>query len=135
MYSMSCAWRIRFRTKNVLTCHTEIQERINNKKGYHSSSDVKGKECFSCHSEHNGKTFQLIRLDAGKFNHSLTGYTLSAPHAARQCQDCHNQKYITDQKLKTKKSTYLGLEKRLSELSCRLPSADSFIFMPELPQS
>ncbi len=96
--------------EKCLGCHTEIQGRINLQKGYHSSSEVKGKECFTCHSEHNGKTFQLIRLDAGKFNHSLTGYTLSAPHAARQCQDCHNQKYITDQKLKTKKTTYLGLK-------------------------
>ena len=91
------------------TCHTDIQTRINTRKGYHSSPDVTGKECFSCHSEHNGKTFQLIRLEAGKFNHTLTGYTLSVPHAVKQCQDCHNQKYISDQKLKTKKRTYLGL--------------------------
>jgi hypothetical protein len=96
--------------EKCLLCHTDIQSRINNKKGYHSSSEVNGKDCFTCHTEHNGKTFKLIRFDIGKFNHSLTGFSLSPPHAARQCQDCHNQKYITDQKIKTKKNTYLGLK-------------------------
>ena len=44
--------------EKCLACHTEILSRINLKKGYHSSADVKGKQCFSCHSEHNGKNFQ-----------------------------------------------------------------------------
>jgi hypothetical protein len=95
--------------EKCLTCHTDIQSRIIIKKGYHSTSEVIGKECYTCHSEHNGKDFKLIRLDAAEFDHSITGYTLSDPHAAIQCLDCHNQKYIKDQKLKTKKLTYLGL--------------------------
>ena len=55
--------------EKCLACHTEIKERIDGQKGYHSSSDVKGKLCFSCHSEHNGKNFQLVRLDITKFDH------------------------------------------------------------------
>jgi hypothetical protein len=92
-----------------LKCHTEISRRISLKKGYHSSADVKGKQCTLCHSEHNGKNFQLIRLNVSTFNHSLTGYPLSTPHAKKSCKDCHNEKYITDQKLKAKKNTYLGV--------------------------
>jgi predicted CXXCH cytochrome family protein len=92
-----------------LTCHTEIKERITLQKGYHSSTDVKGKDCFSCHSEHNGKNFQLIRFDSAKFDHNLTGYTLSVPHAKKDCKDCHSTKYIADQKIKGKKYTYLGV--------------------------
>ena len=92
-----------------LSCHTEIQERVKQKKGYHSSSEVTVKECFSCHSEHNGKNFKLIRFDATKFNHTITGYQLSTPHAKKQCTDCHNTKNIVDQKIKSKKSSYLGL--------------------------
>jgi predicted CXXCH cytochrome family protein len=92
-----------------LLCHTEILSRVNALKGYHSSSEVKGKQCLTCHSEHNGKNFQLIRFDATKFDHKITGYILTAPHAKQDCKVCHNQKYITDQKLKAKKSTYLGL--------------------------
>jgi hypothetical protein len=94
--------------EKCLKCHTEIHERIRLQKGYHTSSEVKGKQCFSCHSEHNGRSFQLIRLDIGKFNHNLTGYPLSVPHAKKDCRDCHNKQFITDPKLRTKNKTYLG---------------------------
>jgi len=93
-----------------LSCHTEIKERIDNQKGYHSSSEVKGKLCFSCHSEHNGKNFQLVRFDITKFDHNLTGYTLSVPHAKKECKDCHNQKNIAEQKIRVKKYTWLGMQ-------------------------
>jgi hypothetical protein len=92
-----------------LICHTEIQDRITIQKGYHSSVDVRGKECISCHSEHHGKNFQLIRFDIIKFDHNLTEYPLSVPHSKIQCVDCHNTKNITDQKIRAKKTTYLGL--------------------------
>jgi nitrate/TMAO reductase-like tetraheme cytochrome c subunit len=92
-----------------LACHTEIRDRIAAQKGYHSSAEVKRNLCFACHSEHNGKNFKLIRLDITKFDHNLTGYQLSTPHAKKECKDCHTAKNITDQKLKAKKSTYLGV--------------------------
>lgn len=95
--------------EKCLKCHTAIQERIKAQKGYHASAAVKGKQCFNCHSDHNGKNFQLIRLDPVKFDHSLTGFPLSVPHAKKGCQDCHNTKYISNQKLKVKKNTYLGV--------------------------
>ncbi len=63
----------RVANEKCLTCHSEIQQRLTNQKGYHSSSEVKGKTCFSCHSEHNGKNFQLVRLDITTFDHNLTG--------------------------------------------------------------
>lgn len=95
--------------EKCLTCHKEIQDRINASKGYHSSVEVKGKQCLVCHSEHNGKNFKLVRLDISKFDHKLTGYELSVPHAKKECKDCHTSKFITDPKLKAKKSTYLGV--------------------------
>ena len=96
--------------EKCLKCHTEILDRINLKEGYHSSADVTGKDCLSCHSEHNGKNFRLIRLDVDKFDHNLTGYPLSVPHSRKGCKDCHASKYIGDQKLKAKKNTYLGVK-------------------------
>lgn len=96
-------------SEKCLVCHTEIKERIDKKKGYHSSSDVAGAECALCHSEHNGKNFKLINLDTDNFDHDLTGYHLSVPHAKKACTDCHASKFISDQKLKSKKKTYLGL--------------------------
>jgi len=96
-------------SEKCLTCHTEIQSRISNSRGYHSSADVKGKECFTCHSEHNGKNFKLIRLETTTFDHKLTGFPLSVPHAKKECKDCHVAKFIADPKLKAKKATYLGV--------------------------
>jgi hypothetical protein len=96
--------------EKCLACHIEINERISAQKGFHSSAEVKGKQCFNCHSEHNGKNFQLVRLDIQKFDHKLTGYTLSAPHARKDCKDCHASKHIGNPKLKSRKNTYLGVK-------------------------
>jgi hypothetical protein len=95
--------------EKCLVCHSEIKERTAINKGFHSSSEVKGKECIICHSDHHGKNFQLIRFDITKFDHNLTGYKLSVPHSKKDCADCHNQKFISDQKIKNKKFTYLGV--------------------------
>ena len=96
--------------QKCLNCHTEILTRINLQKGYHSSPEVKGKGCFECHSEHNGKNFLLIHLDTAKFDHRLTGFSLSAAHSKTGCKNCHSGKYIENQKLKARKNTYLGVK-------------------------
>src|SRR5512142_1623167 len=65
-----------------LDCHSEIKERITQSKGYHASKEVAGKQCFSCHSDHHGKDFNLVRMNHSEFDHRLTGFELSQPHAA-----------------------------------------------------
>lgn len=92
-----------------LACHTEVKERISASRGYHSSAEVKSKNCFKCHSEHNGKNFQPVKIDIQKFDHKLTGFTLSVPHSKKQCVDCHAARFISDPKVKAKKFTYEGL--------------------------
>jgi hypothetical protein len=44
-----------------------------------------------------------------KFDHNLTGYSLSVPHSKKECKDCHNTKFIADQNIKAKKYTFLGI--------------------------
>lgn len=95
--------------EKCLVCHTEIKDRITTQKGYHASSEVKSKECIVCHSDHHGKNFRMIRFDTTKFDHNLTGFTLSVPHSKEKCLNCHNTKFISDQKIKTRKDSYLGL--------------------------
>ncbi|MCK7529799.1 MAG: hypothetical protein MZV63_01440 [Marinilabiliales bacterium] len=107
-HSVMCL-AIRFQMQNALPAILRSNPELAAGKGYHSSAEVKGNACFTCHSEHNGKDAKLIWFNAENFNHSLTGYTLSGAHAAKQCPDCHNSRYISDQKLKSKKNTYLGL--------------------------
>lgn len=99
-----------------LVCHTEIKERVNVQKGFHSSALVKGKECASCHNDHHGRNFQLIRFDKTKFNHQVTGFKLDGAHNLRKCEECHKPALIQNQKLKAKPNTYLGLKTEC--LSC-----------------
>lgn len=93
-----------------LTCHDELKERTIQNKGYHSSPEIKGKECATCHNEHHGLSFQIIKLDGKKFDHKLTGFTLEGAHARKKCSDCHAPKNISNAKIKTKKFTFLGLQ-------------------------
>jgi len=95
--------------EKCLACHTEIKARIDQKKGYHSSAEIKGKPCAGCHNDHHGVNFQIIRFDKNKFNHQLAGYTLNGAHTKKKCDDCHKTAFIKDKKLQTKKLTYLGL--------------------------
>lgn len=96
--------------QKCLDCHKELSERIRQNKGYHASSEVKGKQCASCHSDHHGKNFQIVKFDEKKFNHHLTGFYLKGAHIKKECKDCHQHKFIQDQNIKAKKFTYLGLK-------------------------
>ena len=93
-----------------LTCHTELKVRIDQQKGYHSSPVVRGRLCSSCHSDHHGLDFQIVKFDKDKFNHNLSGFKLTGAHTKKKCVDCHKAEFITDKKIKAKKFTYLGLK-------------------------
>ncbi len=90
-----------------LDCHKEIKERIDQKKGYHSSSKVK--TCIVCHSDHHGRNFEIIHFDKKNFDHNETGFKLEGAHIKKDCADCHKPDFISDPELKKKKKTYLGL--------------------------
>ncbi len=96
-------------TSKCLKCHVEIQQLINQRKGYHSSQEAKGKACASCHGEHFGLDFELTRFDKDKFNHDLSGYTLEGKHAQLACAKCHNKELIVNEISQKKENTYLGL--------------------------
>lgn len=93
-----------------LACHTEIQSLIKAKRGYHSSSDVSGKGCFKCHSDHNGRTFEIIRFNQKSFDHQKTTFKIDGKHKDLKCDRCHQTKFIADKKSFAKrKNTFLGL--------------------------
>ncbi len=95
--------------QKCLDCHTEINKLIENKKGYHASNEVSGKECYVCHNEHHGRHFQIVRLDEDKFDHTLTGFALEGKHKTIDCNQCHKQKLIKQKISKKSADTYLGL--------------------------
>lgn len=104
--------------QKCLSCHKELNVRVTLNKGYHASLLVKGKDCITCHSEHHGLNFEMIRFDKKSFNHNLTGYELKGAHKTKitNCNECHKPANIANVTLKSKPNTLLGLEPKC--LSC-----------------
>ncbi|MEZ5103293.1 MAG: cytochrome c3 family protein [Draconibacterium sp.] len=96
-------------TSKCLECHQEIKNLISEKKGYHASSEVKGKKCAECHGEHFGLDFKLVRFDENSFKHDITGYKLEGKHNELKCTDCHKPELIHTKLSQKKGDTYLGL--------------------------
>ncbi len=93
-----------------LKCHTKIAELINIKRGYHANNSVAKENCWKCHGDHFGRSFQIIRFDESKFDHAEAGYILMGKHEKLKCNKCHKPAFIRDRELKSKKKTYLGLD-------------------------
>jgi nitrate/TMAO reductase-like tetraheme cytochrome c subunit len=92
-----------------LDCHTEIKDLIQKGRGYHSGSEVSGKNCWSCHSEHHGRNFRIVNFNPDGFNHNKTGFELTGGHKKLECESCHQNKFIKNNELKKRPDTYLGL--------------------------
>ena len=112
-------------SQKCLQCHSEIKQTIDLKKGYHFfATQRKNEACFVCHSEHNGRDFQIIFWQNGKenFDHNQTGFPLQGKHKLEAtCKDCHQPKNIANDPRKLNKKvditkTFLGLSQDC--LSC-----------------
>ncbi len=77
-----------------LECHVLLAERIDAGKGLHARPDHA--DCRSCHSEHNGRDYELIAWPGSReaFDHGLTGHALEGRHATLRCEQCHRPEYI-----------------------------------------
>lgn len=106
-----------------LNCHVAIAERLQARRGYHSritsisaaGAGGKAKPCASCHSDHHGLEFALIRWENGEanFDHRQAGYVLEGKHLQAACRDCHQprhiqEKFARDANVRPAK-TFLGL--------------------------
>ncbi len=102
-----------------LDCHRDIRERLQEKRGLHPSlvgADLTSNGCVRCHSDHNGRNFEMIHWDTplSRFDHHRTGYTLEGRHARLACRDCHQAARIAQAaretiSVKDFDRTYLGL--------------------------
>lgn len=98
-----------------LSCHGDLGRRIEEKKGLHAS--YSGRTCATCHKEHFGADFALVRFDTTRFDHGKeTGFTLRLAHTETKCRDCHTGARIADPSVRkyatehgTLTRTYLGL--------------------------
>lgn len=78
--------------EKCLACHGEIAEQLDAKRGYHHRAvTAAGKACFECHSDHAGRSFELVHWPGGRdsFDHAQAGWPLGGAHARKKCRDCH----------------------------------------------
>jgi hypothetical protein len=93
--------------EKCLLCHKEIKKSMDRKTGYHA---LHKKECFQCHADHKGRTFDSTKVNEETFDHKETGYQLLGKHEDIKCIKCHTE---TRAKKPVNKSgtRWFGLEK------------------------
>lgn len=106
-------------TFNCLECHTEIATRVAAGRGLHARlvpAHNASQKCATCHSEHNGAQFPLVRWQPpmAQFDHHTAGWVLDGKHAALRCEQCHAASKISPAgksgiKVKDLNRTFLGL--------------------------
>ena len=74
--------------ESCMQCHEDIAEQINLQNGLHGVlSGVDS--CRTCHSEHKGRDFDMVKQALEKFDHNQTDFPLDGEHLSINCQDCH----------------------------------------------
>ena len=73
-----------------LDCHEDVADDLQAGRGYHGLVEAIGSEsCASCHTDHEGRSADIIKLDITRFDHQFTDFELSGAHVEVDCQDCH----------------------------------------------
>lgn len=101
-----------------LTCHTALAQRVEAGVGFHGSAGVRNRNCRDCHSEHNGRDFELVHWEGGResFPHGATGFELRGTHARQGCGACHRSEFVSAETLDGDANvnltrTFLGLKR------------------------
>lgn len=70
-----------------LECHAPLGRRIAEGTGFHTS--LEDDDCATCHKDHLGRGFDMLRFDTLSFRHADAGYDLAGAHREVGCRDCH----------------------------------------------
>lgn len=106
--------------RKCLACHVSLASHISAGRGYHAAATRGGADlrCASCHSEHNGRPYRLVRWPNAapmeRFDHTLTGFQLEGAHASQRCDACHKAGFVSETAVRSDTSlsvqrTFLGL--------------------------
>ena len=73
-----------------LDCHEDVGRDISQETGFHGLfNDAKVGRCADCHTDHEGREFNIIVLDEDTFDHDFTDRPLIGDHREAACGDCH----------------------------------------------
>lgn len=77
-------------TRQCGNCHKTVAEDIRQSRGFHGlKPGLAKKECRYCHTDHEGREADIIKLDLEAFDHRLTDFALKGGHRAVKCEQCH----------------------------------------------
>ncbi len=80
-------------TTLCLDCHKKVAEDIEQKSGLHGLSQrIRTARCKSCHSDHLGRSADIVHLDRDNFDHTGTDFKLKGRHLSLTCNSCHRPK-------------------------------------------
>ena len=73
-----------------LDCHESVADDLEAEAGFHGKQQaVRDVDCSNCHTDHEGRLANIIKLNEAKFDHQFTDFELSGKHAETECIDCH----------------------------------------------
>jgi hypothetical protein len=73
-----------------LACHKPIAADVRTHTGYHGRMPNAGEgKCVGCHTDHQGRDGDIVRLDRATFDHALTNFPLLGAHRTLDCLSCH----------------------------------------------
>ncbi len=79
-------------TPLCLDCHKETRADIDARTGFHGRSrEAQAFECNHCHTDHEGRDFEIVIIDQDTFDHTQTDFALVGAHGGAPCGDCHEE--------------------------------------------
>lgn len=72
-----------------LDCHKDVAGDVAMRRGYHGRGQIANRGCSSCHTDHEGRNFDIVAFAPANFDHGLTDYPLRLVHAKVACASCH----------------------------------------------
>lgn len=75
-----------------IDCHKNVGVDIKMATGFHGRNPlIPLSECSSCHTDHEGRDFDIVGLISEIFDHRLTDFPLIGNHAITACAQCHTE--------------------------------------------
>jgi len=77
-------------TQQCLDCHEDIASDRTSKTGFHGQfSAAASNNCETCHTDHEGRDFDITGLIRESFKHKFTRFPLEGAHGLLRCDTCH----------------------------------------------
>jgi hypothetical protein len=76
-------------TSLCVDCHKDIGADLRQKRGFHGHALKPDTTCVACHTEHKGRSADIVRFNRDAFEHAITGFKLDGRHVTTGCDGCH----------------------------------------------